>query len=152
MTLPCSDSPGLQSLGLWSSVSGPSSMPDRPHQFSKLAEELVGDLRGIPSDEPRRSRKRATQPIATVVEQLLVKHQIGRPSPEQAIRDRWADLVGSANAAYSHAARIERNRLVVFAAHSVVRNELFLHRDEIVARIRALPGCGAVKSLFLRSG
>ena len=127
-------------------------MPDQPHQFSKLAEELVGDFRGIASDEPRRSKKRPTQSLSTVVEQLMVKHQIGRPSAEQAIRDRWPELVGAANAAYSHAARIERNRLVVFAAHSVVRNELFLNRDEIVARIRKLPGCETVKSLLLRAG
>ena len=127
-------------------------MPDQPHQFSKLAEELVGELRGLPFDEPRRAVKRPTQRLAAVVEQLLVKNQIGRPSAEQTIRDHWAELVGAANAVYSHAARIERNRLLVFAAHSVVRNELFLHRDEIVARIRKLPGCAELKSLNLRAG
>jgi len=127
-------------------------MPDEPHQFSKLAEELVGDLRGIAPNDPPRSKKRPTQSISAVIEQLMVQHQIGRPSAEQAIRDRWPELVGAANAAYSHAARIERNRLVVFAAHSVVRNELFLNRDEIVARIRKLPGCESVKSLHLRAG
>jgi hypothetical protein len=127
-------------------------MPDAPHSFSKLAEELVGDLRGVPSDEPRRSKKRATQSLATVIEQLMVQHQIGRPSAEQTIRDRWPELVGAANAAYSHAARIDRNRLTVFVAHSVVRNELFLHRDEIVARIRQVPGGENIKSLNLRAG
>jgi hypothetical protein len=127
-------------------------VPAEPHQFSKLAEELVGDLRGVASNDPPRSKKRATQPIAAVVEQLLVQHQIGRPSPEQAIRDVWPKLVGAANAAYSHPARIERNRLTVLAAHAVVRNELFLHREEIVARIRKLPGCEGVKSLNLRAG
>ena len=127
-------------------------MPDAPHSFSKLAEELVGDLRGVPSDEPRRSKKRATQSLATIVEQLMVQHQIGRPSAEQTIRDRWPELVGAANAVYSHAARIDRNRLTVFVAHSVVRNELFLHRDEIVARIRQVPGGENIKSLNLRAG
>lgn len=127
-------------------------MPDQPHQFSKLAEELVGDLRGVPYDEPRRAVKRATQPLAGVIEQLMVKHQIGRPSAEQAIRDQWPALVGAANAAYSHAARIERGRLIVLAAHSVVRNEIFLHRDEIVARIRKLPGCETLCSLNIRAG
>ena len=127
-------------------------MPDQPHQFSKLAEELVGELRGLPFEESRRTVKRPTQPLAGVIEQLMVKHQIGRPSAEQTIRDRWVELVGAANAAYSHAATIERNRLVVLAAHSVVRNELFLHRDEIVARIRKLPGCETIKSLNLRAG
>lgn len=127
-------------------------MPDQPHQFSKLAEELVGDLRGIPFDDPRRSRKRATRPLAELIEDLLQRNQIGRSSPEQLIRDHWIELVGSANAAYSHPARIERNRLIVLAAHSVVRNELFHHREGIVARIQKLQGCGNVKALNLRAG
>lgn len=127
-------------------------MPDQPHQFSKLAEELIGDLRRADSPEPRRSVKRATKPLADAVEELMIKHQIGRPSPEQSIRDRWAELVGAANASYSHAARLERGRLVVLAAHAVVRNELFLHREQIVERIRKLPGCEGLKSLNIRHG
>ena len=127
-------------------------MPDQPHSFSKLAEELVGDLRGIRPDDPPRAKKRATQPLAAVVEQLLQQHQIGRESPEHTIRDHWRDIVGPANASYSHPAMIERNRLTVLAGHAVVRNELFHHRDEIVARIRKLPGCAHVKSLNLRAG
>jgi hypothetical protein len=127
-------------------------MPDKPHQFSKLAETLVGDLRGVASDDPPRARKRPTQPLADLVEQLLQKHQIGRESPEQTIRDHWPQLVGAANAAYSHPARLERNMLVVLAAHAVVRNELFLHRAEIVARIRKLRGCETVKALNIKAG
>ena len=125
---------------------------DEPHTFSKLAEELVGDLRGVPYDEPRREKKRATQPLATVVEQLLQLHQIGRESPEHTIRTHWPEIVGAGNASYSHPAMIERNMLNVLAGHSVVRNELFHHRDAIVARIRLLPGCGHVKAINLRSG
>ena len=112
----------------------------------------MGELRGVPFDEPRRSKKRATQSLASVVEQLMVKHQIGRPSPEHTIRDHWVQLVGAANASYSHPAMIERGRLTVLASHAVVRNELFLHRDDIVQRIRKLPGCADVRSLNLRSG
>jgi hypothetical protein len=87
-----------------------------------------------------------------VIEQLMEKHQIGRDSPEHTIRSHWAELVGSANASYSHPALIERGRLTVLVSHAVVRNELFMHRDDIVARLRKLPGCGDVKSLNLRSG
>jgi hypothetical protein len=126
--------------------------PKQPHPFSKLAEQLVGELRRVPSDDPPRARKRATQDLSAVVEQLLQKHQIGRESPEQTIRDRWVELVGAANAAYSHPARLERNMLTVLAAHAVVRNELFHHRAEIVARIQKLPGCEKVKALNLRAG
>lgn len=127
--------------------------PPSPPKFSKLAEELIGDLRGgIESGDPRRAVKRPTQGLAAVLDQLLQKHQIGRSSPEQTIRDHWPQIVGAANATFSHAAMIERNRLTVLASHSVVRNELFHHRAEIVARIRQLPGCEHVKSLNLRAG
>jgi hypothetical protein len=127
-------------------------MSDQPHQFSKLAEALVGDLRGVGPEDPPRSVKRSTQPLTAVIEQLMIKHQIGRDSPEHTIRENWARIVGPANATYSHPASIERNRLIVLASHSVVRNELFHHRDEIVARLRQLPGCDKIKSLNLRAG
>ncbi len=125
---------------------------EEPHRFSKIAEELVGDLRGIAPDEPPRSKRRATQSLASVVEQLMVTHQIGRESPEHTIRGHWAEVVGAANASYSHPAKIERGKLTVLVSHAVVRNELFLGREEIVARIRQLPGCESVKALNLRAG
>jgi len=123
-----------------------------PYQFSKVAEGLVSDLRGIASEDPPRAKRRLTQPLADIVEQLLQKHQIGRESPEHTIRESWKTIVGPANASYSHPAMIERNQLVVLAAHAVVRNELFHHREEIVARIKKLPGCAHVKAIFLRAG
>lgn len=127
-------------------------MPDQPPHFSKLAETLIGDLRGLSPEDPARSRKRATQSLSVVVEQLLQKHQIGRESPEHTIREHWKSIVGAANATYSHPGMIERNRLTVLAGHAVVRNELFLHREEIAARIRQLPGCEHVKAIHVRAG
>ncbi|MEI6465980.1 MAG: DUF721 domain-containing protein [Verrucomicrobiota bacterium] len=123
-----------------------------PYTFSKIAEELVCDLRGVSFDEPKRSKKRPTQPLADLLEKILQENRIGRESPEQFIRDHWREIVGPANASYSHPARLERNMLTVLAAHAVVRNELFHHRAEIVERIRKLPGCENVKALSLRSG
>jgi hypothetical protein len=125
---------------------------DQPYRLSKLAEELIGDLRGVGTEEPNRSVKRPTHDLASIIDQLMTKHQVGRPSAEQTIRDHWPEIVGAANASYSHAATIERNRLVVLASHSVVRNELFHHREQIVERIRKLPGCETIKSLNLRAG
>jgi len=127
-------------------------MPDQPHSFSKLAEELVGDFRGVPFEEPRRQVKRKSQPLAGLIEELMVKYQVGRPSAEQTIRDHWPELVGAANAAYSHPVRIEKSKLSVMVSHAVVRSELFHHRADIVQRIRQLPGCEAVRSINLRAG
>jgi len=124
-----------------------------PHRFSRLAEDLVASLRRIPSEDPARSRRRPTQPLADLVEALRTKHGIGRETAEQSIREAWVEIVGPANAAYSNAVRIdERGRLVVHATHAVVRNELFLNREEILGRIRRVPGCASIKHLHLSQG
>lgn len=128
-------------------------MPDKPRSFSKLAEELIGEFRGIPSREPRNMRRRSTRDLAAIVEDLVVKHQIGRPSPEEAIRERWSELVGSALAYSSHPVRIDRGRrLVVNVSDAVVREELFFNRALIVERVQKLPGCSGVTELHIRAG
>jgi hypothetical protein len=128
-------------------------MSNPPQPFSKVAEELIASLRRIPTREPRNMRKRPTQEAGALVESLMVKHRIGRPAPEDAIRERWVELVGAPIAAYSHAVTLEQGRkLIVNASHAVVRNELFLHRAEIVARIRKLPGCAGVQELWVKAG
>ena len=123
-----------------------------PHSFSKVAESLVADLRGVSSEDPPRAKRRNTQELAPLMEALLQKHRIGRDAPEHTIREHWKEIVGAANASYSHPVTIERNLLTVLAAHAVVRNELFHHRGEIVARLRKLPGCSHVKGINLRAG
>ena len=50
------------------------------------------------------------------------------------------------------ASRAESALLVVLVSHAVFRNELFLHRDSIMAKLRKLPGCAEIKGLALRSG
>jgi hypothetical protein len=128
-------------------------MSDQPQPFSKVAEELIASLRRIPSQEPRGMRKRPTREAGAIVEELMVKHKIGRAAPEDAIRERWTELVGAPIAAYSHAVSLEQGRkLIVHASHAVVRNELFLNRAEIVSRIRKLPGCSGVRELWVKAG
>ena len=114
---------------------------------------MIGEFRRIPSGEPPKMRRRDTQDLASVLETLRVKFQIGRSSPEDAIREQWPELVGPANASYSHPIRIEYDRrLLVQASHAVVRNELFLHRATIVERIQKLPGCATVTELHIKAG
>ena len=127
-------------------------MPEKTHHFSKLAEELIGDFRNAPPSEPRRQVKRPTQAFAKVVEDLMVKHHIGRPSAAQTIRDHWVEIVGAPNAGYSHVMEFEGKILTVLVSHAVVRSELLHHREEIIRRVRELPGCETLKSLNLRAG
>jgi hypothetical protein len=127
-------------------------MEPEPHRFSRAVENLVAGFRHLPEDRGR-SRSRQAQTLGDAVEKLMTKYQIGRPSPEQTIRDNWSALVGPANAAYSNAVRIDRGkRLLVHASHAVVRSELFLHRAAIAERIRKLPGCEEIKDIFIKAG
>jgi hypothetical protein len=128
-------------------------MPGEPHRFSRAAEDLIASLRRIPSEDPRGIRRRPSKGLVELIDGLRAKYGIGTPTAEQAIRDRWPEIVGPANASYSHAIRIdERGRLMVHASHAVVRNELFLNRDEIIERIRRLPGCASITRLHLSQG
>lgn len=124
-----------------------------PPAFSRTAEELIASLRRLPSDEAPRMRRRPTQALSGLVEDLVVRHSIGRHSPEQEIRDHWPEIVGHANAAYSHPLEIDaKGRLIIQTSHAVVRNELFHHRATILPKVQALTGCNHVRQLHLRSG
>ena len=114
---------------------------------------MIAALRRVPAEDPRGTRRRPSRDFVELVDSLRAKHGIGRPTAEQELRDKWPEIVGTANASYSHAVRIdERGRLIVHASHAVVRNELFLNRTEIIDRIRRVPGCGSIKQLHLSQG
>jgi hypothetical protein len=123
-------------------------------KFSKRAEEAIGDFRGIPPLDPPKMKRRPTQGMAELVEAIKAKHHLGTAAPEDVIRERWAEIVGPANAAYSHAAQFDQDgrRLLVIASHSVVRSELYLHRLMILDKVRRLPGCAGIKFLLIRAG
>ena len=124
---------------------------DEPKEFSRAVENLIAGLRELPEDKSRSKKRRPTE-LTTVIDELLVKYRISHDSVEHSIREKWAELVGVANATYSHPLTVEKKLLVVLVSHSVVRNELFLHRDSILAKLRKLPGCAEIKGLALRSG
>lgn len=126
-------------------------MSDEPKEFSRAVENLIAGFRELPEDKGR-SRRRQTKELGSLIDELLVKHRISHDSIEHSIREKWPELVGAANAAYSHPVVIERNLLVVLVAHSVVRNELFFHREAITEKLRKLPGCGEIRGLALRAG
>ena len=125
-------------------------MSAEPKEFSRAVENLIADLRQVPQDR-NRSKRRKTTDLGAVIDELLVKYRISHDSLEHSIREKWTELVGEANAGYSHPLTVERNLLIVLVSHSVVRNELFLHREAIVDKIRKLPGCDQIKGLALRS-
>lgn len=127
-------------------------MPDnQPKEFSRAIENIIADFRGLPTDRSR-SKKRQPAELSAMLDELLVKYRISHDSIEHSIRDQWRELVGTANASYSHPLAVERGLLVVLVSHAVVRNELFMHKDSISEKLRKLPGCAGIRGIALRSG
>ena len=126
-------------------------MPDEPKEFSRAVENLIAGFRELPEDKGR-SKRRKTTDLAAVIDELLVKYRISHDSLEHSIREKWPELVGVANATYSHPVVVEHGLLVVLVSHAVVRNELFLHRQAVLEKLQKLPGCSAIKGIALRAG
>ena len=126
-------------------------MPDAPKEFTHEVENLIASFRALPEDESR-ARNRPTQDLGKLIDELLVKYRISHDSLEHSIREKWPELVGVANATYSHPVVVERGQLLVLVSHAVVRNELFHHRLHILDKLRKLPGCEGIKGLTLRAG
>ena len=126
-------------------------MSDEPKEFSRAVENLIAGFRVLPEDSSR-SKRRTPTDLTALVDELLIKYRISHDSLEHSIREKWVELVGVANASYSHPVVVEKGLLVVLVSHAVVRNELFLHRQSILEKLRKLPGCTAIKGLALRTG
>lgn len=122
-----------------------------PKEFSRAVENLIADLRELPESKSRAKNRKPSE-LTTLVDELLVKYRISHDSLEHSIREKWPELVGVANASYSHPIAVERNLLVVLVSHAVVRNELFQHRETIMEKLKQLPGCAHIKGLALRTG
>ncbi len=126
-------------------------MSDETKKFSRAVENLIAGFRVLPEDSSR-SQRRAPTDLTALVDELLIKYRISHDSLEHSIREKWVELVGVANASYSHPVIVEKGLLVVLVSHAVVRNELFLHRQSILEKLRKVPGCTAIKGLALRTG
>jgi len=126
-------------------------MSDEPKEFSRAVENLIAGFRELPEDTSR-SKRRKTTDLGPLIDELLVKYRISHDSLEHSIREKWPELVGVANASYSHPVTVERGLLVVLVSHAVVRNELFHHRQTILEKLKKLPGCDGIKGIALRAG
>lgn len=135
------------------SASQPKDSEKHLHEFSRLAQTLIGDLRGVAFNEPLRMRRRPTKGLGPLMDELLAKHQIGQSTLEDSIREQWAGIVGPANAQFSHPFKVdEKNILQVVYSHAMVHSNLLLQRHSILAKVKALPRCSMIKDIRFRLG
>ncbi|MGF1450145.1 MAG: DUF721 domain-containing protein [Opitutales bacterium] len=120
--------------------------------FSREAERLISSLRGLPSGGGVRVNQ-APLPLDRLIEVTLKNHRIGEQRVEETIMRQWKSIVGEKWAERCSPVRLQnRRRLHVYAANSVVRNELLFRKREILARLRKLPGCEDIREVVFQQG
>jgi hypothetical protein len=125
---------------------------NQPHEFSRSIENLIASLRGLPENDSK-SRIRHTKPLGESIDKILRQYHIGDDDPIHSVRQQWGEIVGPANAAYSHPVKIDtKGRLVVQIGHAVVRDELRLLEPIVLQRVRKCTGGEKVKALALVTG
>jgi hypothetical protein len=122
------------------------------HKFSRHVENLIANFRGLPENRSR-SRLKETAPFEDVIEKVIQKYRIGIASPEETLREHWAEIVGAANTQFCHPNRIERGKnLIITVSNPVVRQELFFNRKLLLKKIQLIPNCEKIALITLRAG
>lgn len=127
-------------------------MPEKPYKFSRHAERLIANLRGVPEDY--KPEGHATEKdLSAMIDRLLVRHKIGVDSLEDRIRESWAQIVGPDNAPHCSPARIDRETtLLVAVANPTVRQELEFNKAAILNNVRLLKDGRKIRQVAFKSG
>ena len=121
--------------------------------FSKHAEALISDLRGLPAPRSRARVRSGTVPLENLVEVALKNYKVGERTVEETIMKNWRAIVGEKTAHRCSPQRIAPGqRLVINAPNSVVRQELQFRKRELLRTIRALPDCERINDILLTHG
>ena len=126
-------------------------MADKPYQFSRQAENLIANLRGVPEDFSPIVRDTVNMDV--VFDKILRKYKIGVESLEDRIREKWIQIVGPANANHCHPIRIE-NESVLFIAVSnpIIRQELQFNQAIILRNLACIENGNRIRRIIFRSG
>ena len=121
-------------------------------RYPRRIENLIANLRSLPEDQSQ-SFVRHPYQFDSLLEVLVERYKIGRPTPEETIASNWRLIMGDTNADRCRPQRIDRrDRLVILVANATLRQELSFHRNLILERIRRLKDCGHIVDIILAPG
>lgn len=121
-------------------------------KFSRSEESLIASFRQFP-EEDMPSRDSGATPFGSLVESLIEKYHIGKNTPEEAVQENWARIVGPTFAKRCRPERIDPSgALIVQVPNSTVRRELIFMEDRILTALGSLPDCGHINRVVLKSG
>lgn len=126
-------------------------MADTPYKFSRHAENLIANLRGVPEDYSPIVRE--TVDMGVVFDKILYRYKIGIDSLEDRIREQWIQIVGPANANHCNPVRIERETtLIISVSNPIIRQELQFNQRLILKNLSTIKDGRRIRCLVFRSG
>jgi hypothetical protein len=91
-----------------------------------------------------------TQNIAEVIRAYLKESKLEKPLKERQLIQSWEILLGKSVARATSRIYLKEGRLTVHLNSSVVKNELFMLRDEIIRKLNEAAGEELVREMVLR--
>lgn len=87
--------------------------------------------------------------ISVLLERVLDKNHISEDMNFKIISERFSDVVGTLVEPHVSLVKLEKRTLVLKAANSVWRSELFMQKNAIIAKCNALLGRPFIQSVRL---
>ena len=119
-----------------------------PHD---TAQKLT-DLSERSGRQRRRFFARRPKKLSDVLAQLVTKKGYGATETDEQLRETWNTAAGAALARFSQATRVNRGRLEVTVANSMMMQELSFEKTRILAAVRAALPEARIEDLKLRVG
>ncbi len=95
-------------------------------------------------------RRSNTQSLSDVLKEYIEQNRIDRKLKEVDVVEGWENLLGKTIAHYTRNIYIRNRILYVEISSAVVKNELFLMRDEICRRINQNAGDEIVQRIVFK--
>jgi len=95
-------------------------------------------------------RRSNTQPLSDILREFVEQHKFDRKLKEVDIIEGWENLLGKTIAHYTRNLYIKNRILYVEITSAVVKNELFLMREEICRRINENAGEEIIERIVFR--
>ena len=95
-------------------------------------------------------RRSNTQSLGDVMREYIKENRIERKLKEVDVVQSWENLLGKTIASYTRNIYIRKKILFVEISSSVVKNELFMMREEIKRKINEKEGEEIVKTIIFK--
>lgn len=126
-------------------------MANKAYKFSRHAENLIANLRGVPENYSPIVRE--TRDMGVIFDKIIERYKIGVESLEDRIRENWAEIVGPANANHCSPVRIERESVLIIAvSNPIIRQELQFNQSILLKNLRSIQDGRRIRSVVFRSG